>query len=392
MNEIILELCGNRHFHGSLAKALTFMLVVLSHDAFPDVVTAHAFRKHSELANLWLIDRMERTGDVAPYWYDPENRANLNPHPMGLLIQARWTADLSTERKKLLTIHQKQISSIAAQYRLDFSEQGRPPEIAGVASGEVALILSTLLASPHREEYEIFLQQFPSIVEFGIDPTLGIQQTFGSWAIQSDVEQRLYAGQMALSLLELYEVTGQNAALTLAGHLIGWLNSKAEPIKKLALHPTAIPWYAQALRKRAELLKDPEDWIQLRTIALSLLELQDKKVFPGRFWRPKAHELGPPNTVRDAQSTRTLMMGLEASLRLSDQRSARRLKKAILLGLENLKAHQYTMGVAEAFRRPNEAIGAVRFRYDESLCRIDSTIFAAEVFEQAARLALAQSL
>ena len=82
-----------------------------------------------------------------------------------------------------------------------------------------------------------------------------------------------------------------------------------------------------------------------------------------------------------------LLHGLEAASTLGDKRAAKKLKRGITLGLDNLKAHQYRAGVVEAFPSPSSTVGAVRFRYNEPLCRIDSTVETAKAFTKAAELA-----
>jgi hypothetical protein len=311
---------------------------------------------------------------------------------MGPLVQAHRFAVQSSARDSWLAAHETQLASIFRTYGLKPEETNHLPLLDGFSSGEIAMVLRIMLASPNRDKFHSLMHHVVSAAHDWIDSSRGIQQTNGSWTIQSPVVQRFYAGQMALALLEFFEVYGQPSTLSLAEELLDWLALEAEPIKTLALHPSSIPWYASALFKRAQLLNEPEDWRQLQKLSLSLLKIQDTKMFPGRFWLSKGTDFGPPNTVRDAQSTRTLMMGLKASIRLADRRAEKKLKRAILLALDNLIAHQYTPGVTDAFPRPSDAIGAVRFRYNDPLCRIDSTVFASEVFEMAAELARADRL
>jgi hypothetical protein len=362
-------------------------LLLIPWQLYSDTSNARTYQRHAELANLWLFDHLETRSGFAEYWYDPTGVRSLSGHPMGPLIQAHRIAKLSKERPNWLNSHQTNLKVLQTKYSLKFDAPISLSALKGVASGEAAMILRVLVASPERDRFSAFTESFIALAENWIEANQGLQQAIGSWQVTSVVEQRFYAGQMALALLETYEATEQTRSLELANDLINWISREAEPIKPLSLHPAAIPWYAMALHKRAQLRDAQSDWQQLQSLSLSLLAIQDKKNFSGRFWVSKGKDFGPPNTVRDAQSTKTLLLGLEASIALKDQRATKKLRKAIVLGLDNLIAHQYTPGLTETFPNPRDAVGAVRFRYNEALCRVDSTMFAIEVFDLAAKLA-----
>ena len=59
----------------------------------------------------------------------------------------------------------------------------------------------------------------------------------------------------------------------------------------------------------------------------------------------------------------------------------------MVLALDNLRAHQYDAGGVETFPNPAGTVGAVRFRYDRAVIRIDGVILSAMAFEQASKLA-----
>ena len=120
---------------------------------------------------------------------------------------------------------------------------------------------------------------------------------------------------------------------------------------------------------------------------MCIRDRQDTDLFPGRFWSPSGPNFGPPNTVRDAQATRTLLTALDLAVDLEETRRVKRYRRAVMLALENLRAHQYDAGGVETFPNPAGAVGAVRFRYDRSVIRIDGVILSAMAFEEASKLA-----
>ena len=65
----------------------------------------------------------------------------------------------------------------------------------------------------------------------------------------------------------------------------------------------------------------------------------------------------------------------------------KRYRRAVVLALDNLRAHQYDAGGVDTFPNPAGAVGAVRFRYDRSVIRIDGVILSAMAFEEASILA-----
>ena len=199
--------------------------------------------------------------------------------------------------------------------------------------------------------------------------------------------KRFYTAQATLALIEHHLSTSSEESLLVAQAAVNWLEEIYPSSQSESFHPSQVPWLVEALVKLNAL--SPDELIATRIFTLSdrLLELQDQADFPGRFWLAKGPNYGRPNIVRDAQSTRVLLMALELALETGDDRRIKRYRKGSLLGLENLRAHQYEVGSVEVFPNPAGAVGAVRFRYNNALVRLDGVTFSAMAFEHAAHLA-----
>jgi len=52
--------------------------------------------------------------------------------------------------------------------------------------------------------------------------------------------------------------------------------------------------------------------------------------------------------------------------------------------LDNLRSLQYDHGVVTTFAQPMKAVGALRFRHNDEMIRLDGVVFSAKVFARAA--------
>ena len=117
-----------------------------------------------------------------------------------------------------------------------------------------------------------------------------------------------------------------------------------------------------------------------------LIKLQSDPDFPGQFMTPKNTNFGQPNAVRDALSTLVLLESLKVAAQLQNTRIVKKLQRAIWPALMNLRSLQYDHGKVSAFPNPQKSVGAIRYRHNEALVRLDATVFGAAAFEKAATL------
>ena len=254
--------------------------------------------------------------------------------------------------------------------------------------GVSALLLRLLLeSSDSAYDASTHVQSIAEHLIEAWDESTGFPEYLDGWPTKSDYLRRYYTGIAALALVEHFEATQNESSLQVALRAIAWLESAYPAKDNKAFHPSPTPWLVEALSELNRLR--PQHKLQERIFDLSdhFVALQDTDLFPGRFWSPKDPNFGPPNTVRDAQATRTLLTALKLAADLGETRRVKRYRRAVALALENLRAHQYDAGGVETFPNPAGAVGAVRFRYDRSVIRIDGVILSAMAFDEASTLA-----
>ena len=339
-------------------------------------------------ADLWVLSHQEPSG-LFPYFFDPEQDQRVGEqHSLGQLIAGHRLAILAQSRQKLRAAHERHLAIIEASEVKAL--QGS--EFLSISSDHSlaaqALYLRLLTASPVKSsEKRERAARVARLLQTAWDADDGFPEFVDGTPTRSAFLKRFYTAQAALALIEHFLDTDIAESLRVARAAVNWLEETYPSEQRESFHPSQVPWLLEALVKLNDLT--PDELISDRIFMLSdrLLELQDQADFPGRFWLAKGPDYGRPNTVRDAQSTRVLLMALELALDVGDERRVKRYRRGISLALDNLRAHQYEVGGVEAFPNPSGAVGAVRFRYNNALVRLDGVVFSAMAFEHAARLA-----
>ena len=340
-------------------------------------------------AELWVLSHQTSSG-VLPYFFDPAlDREVGKRHAFGELISAHRIAELANQRPRLTAEHSAQLTTILSSV----NPGGDPAALAidhdnEASLGVNALLLRLLLESSDQAyEARAHAQNLADHLVEAWDESGGFPEYLDGKPTKSDYLQRYYTGIAALALVEHFDATQDKTSLQIALAAIDWLERKYPASDRKAFHPSPTPWLVEALGALNSL--QPQQKLQNRIFDLAdhFVALQDTDLFPGRFWSPKGPNFGPPNIVRDAQATRTLLTALELAVNLEETRRVNRYRRAVVRALDNLRAHQYDAGGVDTFPNPAGAVGAVRFRYDRSLIRIDGVILSAMAFEEASILA-----
>ena len=370
------------------AVILTLALVGCANQAPLGRDSAVNLTNWSAKADVWIFARQDSNG-LFPYFYSPVADASIgNQHALGQLIAGYRLATLAQTRQALTSAHQNQFQALNNQW-LQEHPLGKIIDFKGDRSlGAQALYLRALIASPVRTEQRAGnVEHFARLIRDGWRRTEGFPEAIDSTQVSSPFLQRFYTPQAALALLEHHQATGNIESLDIAMSALDWLERTYPSGDDRHFHPSQVPWLAESLVLLNKVRPGSDAVQTLFTLTDELLSIQDRRDFPGRFWQEKGTNYGRPNIVRDAQSTRVLLMALEHALDLDDKKRALRYQRAAASALENLRAHQYDVGGVEAFPNPGNAVGALRFRYNDALIRLDGVVFSAMVFEHAAKLA-----
>ena len=296
---------------------------------------------------------------------------------------------MASQRPKLAAEHSAQLTTILSSV----NPEGDPSALAIDHNNEASLGVNALLlrllleSSDHAYDTRAHAQNLADHLVEAWDESGGFPEYLDGKPTKSDYLQRYYTGIAALALVEHFDATQNKTSLQVALAAIDWLERKYPASDRKAFHPSPTPWLVEALGALNSLQPQPKLQNRIFDLADHFVALQDTDLFPGRFWSPKGPNFGPPNTVRDAQATRTLLTALELAVNLEETRRVKRYRRAVVLALDNLRAHQYDAGGVDTFPNPAGAVGAVRFRYDRSVIRIDGVILSAMAFEEASILA-----
>jgi len=372
----------------AVAVTLAFALVGCANQAPLGRNAAVNLTNWSAKADVWILDRQDSNG-LFPYFYSPVSDASIgNQHALGQLIAGYRLATLAQTRPALTSAHQNQFQALNNQW-LQEHPLGQIIDFKGDRSlGAQALYLRALIASPVRTEQRAGnVKHFARLIRDAWRRAEGFPEAIDSTQVSSRFLQRFYTPQAALALLEHHQATGNIESLDIAMLALDWLERTYPSGDDRHFHPSQVPWLAESLVLLNKVRPGSDAVQTLFTLTDELLSIQDRRDFPGRFWQEKGTNYGRPNIVRDAQSTRVLLMALEHALDLDDKKRAQRYQRAAASALENLRAHQYDVGGVEAFPNPGNAVGALRFRYNDALIRLDGVVFSAMVFEHAAKLA-----
>ena len=340
-------------------------------------------------AEFWVLTHQQSSG-AFPYFFDPAvDRKVGKHHAFGELIAAHRIAQLASERPRLAAVHLSQMAAVLLSMNPSGDLSALATDHNNVATLGVNALLLRLLSESSEKAYDArtHAQSIADHLIEAWDESMGFPEYLDGQPTKSDYLRRYYSGIAALALVEHFEATQDRSSLRVALGAIDWLE-RAHPARDPnAFHPSPAPWLVEALSELNKL--QPRQKLQERIFDFAdhFVALQDTDLFPGRFWSPKGPNFGPPNTVRDAQATRALLAALELAADLGEKGRVKRYRRAVLLALDNLRAHQYDAGGVETFPNPAGAVGAVRFRYDRSVIRIDGVILSAMAFDEASKLA-----
>ena len=340
-------------------------------------------------AEFWVLSHQDSTG-AHPYFFDPAvDRKIGRSHAFGELIAGHRIAQLASQRSRLAAAHSAQLKAALSL----FNPTGERSELAVDHNGTTtlgvnALLLRLLLESSDRDyDASAHTEHLAGHIIESWDGSTGFPEFLGSQETKSVYLKRYYTGIAALALIEHFAATQNQASLETAIAAVEWLERQRPAKDRKAFHPSPTPWLVEALNALNSVRPEQQYRDRIFALADQFVALQDRDLFPGRFWSTKGPDFGPPNTVRDAQATRTLLTALELAWDIGETGRVRKYRGAVALALDNLRAHQYDAGAVETFPNPAGAVGAVRFRYDRSVIRIDGVILSAMAFEQASKLA-----
>lgn len=367
-----------------------------------DIEPHNRLSKEKLLASLqnargWMFSNFN-TGGYFTYEYDPSsNKYSKKNNVIRQLMASRILAKETNYQEdpvnwnNLNRMHKMNLNVIFSNWYME--DEGLGYIYFGNKSklGAMAMAIRILVCSPHFKKYEENAVRLANTI-------LHLQNENGSfraWYIEPDYifdEERLlrfYSGEAILSLVELYEATGNEFYLERA--LISQDYYLREYIDKMeedeSYYPAFIPWHTICLNKLFFITEDARYKDAVYKITDRIITMQDQEggVSPdylGRFYNPETPEYGSPHSASTAVYLEGVAYAYEIAVVEKDLEKKEEYRKSILLGVHNLMNLQYDDLSAEDIENPERIKGAIRISAENNTVRIDSTQHTIDAFDK----------
>jgi len=137
-------------------------------------------------------------------------------------------------------------------------------------------------------------------------------------------------------------------------------------------YPAYVPWHTFSLNKLWKITKNPLYAEAIFVLNDELLKTQDTTNEIGRFYDPDHPEYGSPHASSDGVYTEGLAYAYEIAKLTGNKNHQKLYEDSLQLAVGNLISLQYTKDTAAQYKRPDRAIGALRYSTDRSGIRIDT--------------------
>jgi len=337
-------------------------------------------------AKGWLFSNFNFYG-YFNYEYYPSNGSYSNNNNMiRQLMSSKILAEEVKEHEDLINwnnanrMHKKNLDFIFKNWYREDGDLGYIYFGDKSKIGAMALALRVLISSPYFENYSDIAEKLANtLIEMQNE-----DGSFNAWYIEPDYnydEDKLlnyYSGQAILSLVELYEKTGNKNYLEAA--ILSQDYYIEEYIERMEENyfPAYVPWHTMALYKLyintdSEYYKDAVFKLNDEIIKIQNQDGEPYIDYLGRFYDPDHSEYGAPFSGSTAVYTEGLTYAYELAVLDNDENRIKVYKRSILLGIHNLINLQFGGCNMYYLSHPERVNGAIRYRVDDNIIRIDTT-------------------
>lgn len=338
-----------------------------------------------ELGLSWLENNF--ADGLFLYEFNPET-AEIPPSSNALrqLMASRVAAVEAHKSEVFAEIHAENLAYILKHWFLYDDQGGYVLYEDKSKLGANAMFLRTLIYSP---EYKVLRPQAYAMAG-GIVSLLNEDGSFRPWYVEPDYEYEtdyllnFYSGEAILALVEYYEFSQNPDALAAAQKAAEYyLVHYGEKINE-NYHPAYVPWHTMAYAQLYELTKDERYVEAVFVMNDRLLELLDKKDYPGRFFQTKLAEEGQagPHSSSDAVYLEGLLYAYELAVERGDVGRTERYREAAELAAGRLISLQYKAKRDDFAADPRTYIGAMPVHENNPRIRVDTTQHALDAFEK----------
>jgi len=356
---------------------------------FKPEIDEEKVKKSLDLAEGWMLLNLDEEGNFN-YEYNPSTGEYSTANNMiRQLMSSRWLAERSQDNDILLQMHKVNLDFVLRNWYEEDGDLGYIYFGDKSKIGAIAMALRFLTFSPYFEEYEDVAEKLANTIQY-------LQNEDGSlnaWYIKPDYsydEEDLmtyYSGQAILSLVELYEKTGDEKYLDAAVKSQEYYINEYVDLMDINYFPAYVPWHTMSLYKLYSVTESDKykDAIFKLNDRLIQMQNQDGKPyidFLGRFYDPNHPEYGVPFSGSTAVDIEGLTYAYELAELDKDYEKMYEYKKSILLGVHNRINLQFDGADMYYLSHPERVEGALRFRVDDNRIRIDTTQHTIDAFNR----------
>ncbi|OYT27551.1 MAG: hypothetical protein B6U97_01265 [Candidatus Altiarchaeales archaeon ex4484_96] len=342
-----------------------------------------------KLATDWFIVNLNDEG-FFNYLYNPSNGKYSNSNNMiRQLMASRLLAELSSVNDSLLSYHQRNLDYVFSNWYGEKNECGYIIYDSKSKLGANAMALRALVYSPLFDEYEDKARRLANSIINCQNPDGSFKPFFIEPGYSYDEKKLLYyySGEALLSLVELYERTGEkkylDAAVKSQNHYL------VEYVQYMDnnYYPALVPWHTMSLAKLYQLTGDERYSNAVFVLNDELIKMQNTEGEPyidylGRFYDPTHPEYGVPFTGSTSVYLEGLAYAHEIALLVDDSAHKQKYAQAIKLGVHNLINLQFRGPNMYYLVHPERVKGAIRYRVDDNRIRIDTTQHTIDAFRK----------
>lgn len=243
--------------------------------------------------------------------------------------------------------------------------------------GGNAMLLRTLVQSP---EYNSYTAQSKKLA-MGIISLIQEDGSFLPWfkaptyEYDPDYLLTFYSGEAILALLDYYEKSRDEIALSAALKAQNFYLKKYVEDMEQNYYPAYVPWHSLSLSRLYDLTSEKRYLEAILLLNDELLKILDKKQFPGRFYNPDYPQYGTPHSSSDGVYTEGLIYAYEAARALGNKKKAIAYFEALQLASTHLIGMQYKSELAKLN-------GGIRINHEDARIRLDNVQHAVDAFNK----------
>jgi len=332
------------------------------------------------MAEGWMLLNLDEEANFNYEYYPSEGKYSTSNNMIRQLMSSRWLAEKSSQNDVLLQMHKVNLDFILSNWYREDGDLGYIYFGNKSKVGAIGMALRVLVFSPYFEQHRDKAEKLANTIQYLQDEDGSLSAWYIEPEYSYDEEHLLhfYSGEAILSLVELYNKTGDKEYLDSAVKSQDYYVVEYADMIDENYHPAYVPWQTISLCKLYQITGSEEYRDAVFTLNDRLIQMQNQDGKPyidflGRFYDPGHPEYGVPSSA----STSIYIEGLTYAYELAefdgDYERMYEYKKAILLGVHNLINLQFDGADMYYLSHPERVRGALRYRVDDNRIRIDTT-------------------